>query len=187
MRPSQVTDWCQEILRTQTDPGGFYIDATMGNGHDTLLLCRMAGETGKVLAFDIQPEALEATDRLLKEHGLSGRARLILDGHERMDLYAEPGTVDAVCFNFGYLPGGDHEIATRPDTSVRAAEKGLALLKRGGLMSLCIYSGGDTGFEEKNRLLEFLKTLPPKEYTVILHQYYNRNNQPPVPAFIFKH
>lgn len=186
MRPSQVTDWCQEILRTQVAPGGFYIDATMGNGHDTLFLCQMAGETGAVVAFDIQPEALNTTEKLLKEKGMSGRARLILDGHEHMDAYAKAETVDAVCFNFGYLPGGDHGIATRPDTSARAVEKGLTLLKRGGLMSLCIYSGRDTGSEEKDCLLELLKSLSAKEYTVIVNQYYNRKNQPPMPVFIFK-
>lgn len=53
-------------------------------------------------------------------------------------------------------------------------------------MSLCIYSGGDTGFEEKEKLLAYLKTLPPKEYTVIVNQYYNRENNPPMPVFIFK-
>lgn len=53
-------------------------------------------------------------------------------------------------------------------------------------MTLCIYSGRDTGFEEKDRLLEFLKALPAKEFTVIVNQYYNRKNQPPMPVFIFK-
>lgn len=186
MRPSQITDWCQEILRTQARPGGLYIDATMGNGHDTLFFSRLAGESGRVLAFDIQPAALESTRELLKDQGMAERAELILDSHEHMDSYAERGSVDAICFNFGYLPGGDHKIATRTDTSIKAVEKGLDLLKKGGMMSLCIYSGGDTGFEERDRLLEFLKTLPSKEYTVIVNQYHNRKNQPPIPVFIFK-
>ena len=186
MRPSQITDWCQEILRTQARPGGLYIDATMGNGHDTLFFSRLAGESGRVLAFDIQPAALESTRELLKDQGMAERAELILDGHEHMDRYAKAETVDAICFNFGYLPGGDHDIATRADTSVQAVEKGLRLLKKGGLMSLCIYSGGDTGFEERDRLLAYLKSLPAKEYTVIRNDYYNRDNHPPVPVFIWK-
>lgn len=186
MRPSQITDWCQEILRTQARPGGLYIDATMGNGHDTLFFSRLAGESGRVLAFDIQPAALESTRELLQDQGMAERAELILDSHEHMDSYAERGSVDAICFNFGYLPGGDHRIATRANTSIQAVEKGLKLLAKGGMMSLCIYSGGDTGFEERDRLLEFLKTLPPKEYTVIINQYHNRKNQPPIPVFIFK-
>ena len=69
MRQSQVTYWCHEILRSQVSAGGCYIDATMGKGNDTLMLCRLAGEAGKVLAFDIQKGALQMTERLLLEHG----------------------------------------------------------------------------------------------------------------------
>ena len=186
MRPSQITDWCQEILRTQARPGGLYIDATMGNGHDTLFFSRLAGESGRVLAFDIQPAALESTRELLKDQGVAERAELILDSHEHMDSYAERGSVDAICFNFGYLPGGDHRIATQAETSVAAVEQGLRLLKPGGVMSLCIYSGGDTGFAEKEALLGYLKRLPSEAYTVILSPYYNRRGDPPLPVFVFR-
>lgn len=186
MKNSQITHWCHEILRSQTSCGGCYIDATMGKGNDTAFLCELAGDTGTVLAFDIQEEALHATAKLLKEKGVINRARLILDGHEHMERYVEKGSVDAICFNFGYLPGGNHKIATSPETSVRAIEQGLALLKSGGMMSLCIYSGGDTGFEEKEKILTFLKKISSKLYTVILNEYYNRENNPPMPVFVFK-
>lgn len=53
-------------------------------------------------------------------------------------------------------------------------------------MSLCVYSGGDTGFEEKDGILEYLRELPAKKYTVIVNEYYNRGNHPPIPVFIFK-
>lgn len=186
LRQSQVTYWCQEILRSQVMEGGVYVDATMGNGNDTLTLCKMAGETGWVYAFDIQEKALRNTKELLERHGLSERARLILDSHEHMDRYIESDSADAVCFNFGYLPGGDHRLATIAETSVKAIGKALDILKPGGMLSLCMYSGGDTGFEEKERILAYLKELPPKKYTVILNQYYNRGNHPPEPAFVFK-
>ena len=114
------------------------------------------------------------------------RAKLILDGHEHMEKYVQEDSADVICFNFGYLPGGDHSIATCPETSVEAVKQGLKILKKGGMMSLCIYSGGDTGFEEKEALLRFLKALPAKEYTVIVNEYYNRENCPPMPVFIFK-
>lgn len=186
MRQSQITLWCHEIIRSQAPGEGFYIDATMGNGGDTLFLCELAGRKGRVLAFDIQEAALGKTAEVLREHGYGDRAELILDGHEHMDRYAGEGSADVICFNFGYLPGGDHAIATRADTSAAAVEKGLRILKSGGMMSLCIYSGGDTGFEEKERLLALLKGLPSREYTVIANQYYNRGNNPPLPVFIFK-
>lgn len=186
MNQSQITHWCHEVLRSQAVRDGFYIDATMGRGYDTLFLCELAGESGRVLAFDVQEEALAATDMLLREQGVSERVSLILDGHEHMDLYAGAETADAICFNFGYLPGGDHNIATSADTSVAAIERGLGILKSGGMMSLCTYSGGDTGFGEKEAILAYLKKLPPKEYTVIVNEYYNRENNPPMPVFIFK-
>ena len=62
----------------------------------------------------------------------------------------------------------------------------ISLLKPGGMMSLCIYSGGDTGFEEKEALFMYLKTLAAQEYTVISNEYMNRGNCPPVPVFVFK-
>ena len=186
MKYSQITEWCHEIIRTQVPEEGRYIDSTMGKGADTEFLCRLARERGHVLAFDIQERALEYTKARLEREGLSGRAELILDGHEHMEQYAEKESADLICFNFGYLPGGDHKIATRPETSVRAVESGLKLLKSGGMMSLCIYSGGDTGFEEKDCLMEYLKKLPAKEYTVIVNEYFNRVHQPPIPVFIWK-
>ena len=68
IKQSQITYWCHEIIRSQAEAGGCYIDATMGKGNDTLFLCELAGENGKVLAFDIQQEALDATRRITKGH-----------------------------------------------------------------------------------------------------------------------
>ena len=81
-----------------------------------MFLCQMAKEKGKVLAFDIQEQALTATDRLLREHQMRDRAILYLESHVHMDRYVQEESVDGIFFNFGYLPGGDHALATRPDT-----------------------------------------------------------------------
>ena len=186
MKQSQITHWCHEVIQSQARKGGLYIDATMGNGNDTLFLCELAGEEGEVFAFDIQEQAIASTEKLLKEKNVATEYHLILDGHENMEQYIEKESADVIVFNFGYLPGGDHEIATKPSTSLVAIEKGLGLLKSSGMMCLCVYSGGDTGFEEKDCILNYLKELAPKKYTVILNQYYNRENNPPIPIFIFK-
>ena len=127
MKQSQITYWCHEIIRSQAEEGGYYIDATMGKGNDTLFLCELAGEKGKVLAFDIQQEALDVTKELLKTHGKEMQAELILDGHEHMDRYAGKESADVICFNFGYLPGGDHNLATTYRTSIEAIGKGLGI------------------------------------------------------------
>ena len=94
--------------------------------------------------------------------------------------------MSCIVFNFGYLPGGDHSLSTKKESSIKAIETGLSLLKKGGLMSLCIYSGGDSGFEEKDGILQYLRTLDSKKYLVIVSEYYNRPNNPPIPAMIIK-
>lgn len=181
-----ITQWCHEILKLYLPEQGIYVDATMGNGHDTLFLCRLARRQGYVYAFDIQQTALEHTEKLLREHDIESGFSLILDSHVNMGKYLEPETADGIVFNCGYLPGSDHSLATRPKTTVAAIEAGLSLLKTGGVMSLCLYSGGDTGFEEKETVLNCLKKLDSRRYTVIVQEYYNRGNHPPAPVFIFK-
>lgn len=186
MNTYQITDWCRHFMELQIKPGDLCIDATAGNGHDTLFLSQLTGSAGCVLAFDIQQTALDSTKMRLKKHGAPENVTLLLDSHSHMKNYAQPNTVSCIVFNFGYLPSGDHTIATRSDTSIPAVSQGLDLLKKNGLMSLCIYSGGDSGFEELDALLEYLKTLDPKKYLVILSCYYNRPNHPPIPVLIRK-
>lgn len=186
MKNYQITEWCHECIRGHVNPGDLCIDATAGNGNDTEFLCRLVGDTGRVLAFDIQDSAIRATRARLQKNGLSRIGTLIPDSHVHMDRYAEPESVRCIVFNFGYLPGGDHALATKPDTSVAAVQTALKLLAKDGLMSLCIYSGGDSGFAERDALLSFLKTLDSRRYMVLLSSYYNRPNHPPIPALILK-
>lgn len=182
----QITDWCRHFMELQVRPGDICIDATMGNGHDTELLCRLAGQAGRVLAFDIQPAALEHTKKRLSEADIPDNYRLILDSHSHMEQYVNADSVNCIVFNLGYLPGGDHSLATKADTSLAAIRQGLTLLKKHGLMVLCIYSGGATGFEERDTLLLSLKELDPRKFLVILSSYYNRPNHPPIPVLIRK-
>lgn len=183
---TSITQWQHEILAFHLPEEGLYVDTTMGNGHDTLFLCRLAKEKGRVYAFDIQQAALDQTRKLLEQEGVSCSFSLILDSHARMEKYLEPESADGILFNCGYLPGGDHHLATRPETTVQAIDAGLRLLKSDGVLSLCLYSGGDTGFEEKETVLRHLKGLDSRRYTVIVQEYYNHPNHPPTPVFIFK-
>lgn len=186
MKNYQITQWCRRFIEEQVKPGDICIDATMGNGHDTALLCRLAGPLGRVLAFDIQQQAIIKTQEQLQQMKVPENYRLILDSHEHMEDYAQPETVSCIIFNFGYLPGGDHAKATRPASSLAAVAAGLRLLKKGGLMSLCIYSGGDSGFEERDSLLEYLKNLDSRRFLVIRSDYYNRPNHPPIPVLVIR-
>lgn len=186
MNSYQITDWCRHFQKLQIQPGDLCIDATMGNGHDTLYLSQLTGVHGKVIAFDIQEAALRSTRQRLEKHHALENVSLVLDSHSHMERYAQPNTISCIVFNFGYLPSGDHSIATRSETSIPAIEQGLQLLKKDGLMTLCIYSGQDSGFQERDALLSYLKTLDPRKYLVILTSYFNRPNHPPIPVLIRK-
>ena len=173
-----------EFLRQHVAPGAFCIDATAGKGRDTALLCRLAGETGRVLAFDIQREAVEQTEALLSQEGL--RAEVHLDSHARMEQYARPGTVDCIVFNFGRLPGGDSHIFTRAETSVAAIEAGLRLLKPGGVMAIALYYGKENGYAERDAVLEFLRRVDDRTFSVLCCDWRNRRGEPPMPIFLWK-
>lgn len=173
-----------EFLKRTVRPGDFCIDATAGRGRDTALLCRLTGETGRVLAFDIQEAAVEQTNALLAAEGLT--AEVILDSHANMERYAAAETVDCIVFNFGRLPGGDPMVFTRADTSVAALEAGLQLLKPGGTMAIALYYGGANGYSERDAVLAWLETLDDRRFSVLRCDWANRRNDPPMPIFIWK-
>lgn len=166
-------------------PGDTVIDATAGNGNDTAFLAELVGNDGHVYAFDVQQQALSNTRLRLENAGLSGRVTLIHDGHQNMDKYVK-APVSAVMFNFGYLPGGDKSIGTKGDTSIEAIQKALTLLKPGGMCMAVLYYGGCSGFDEKNAIMDFIKTLDFKQYSVIVHDFCNRPNCPPIAVSIEK-
>ena len=161
-----------EILRAVLSPGDRAIDATMGNGHDTALLCSLVGPEGRVYAFDVQPTALEATRRRLAEEGLAGQAELFLLGHEHMrEAVGEP--VKAIVFNLGWLPGGDHRITTRTETTLPAIQQALALLMPMGVLVICVYPGHPEGEREQEMVTRLLSSLSPREYNVLMQQFLN--------------
>lgn len=173
-----------EFLRQHVKAGAFCIDATAGKGRDTALLCRLAGPDGRVLAFDIQQAAVDQTRALLAREGLT--AEVALDSHANMERYAGPETVDCVVFNFGRLPGGDPHIFTRASSSVAAIGAGLRLLRPGGVMAIALYYGGENGYEERDTVLEYLRTVDDRAYTVLCCDWANRRGEPPMPIFLWK-
>lgn len=186
MENYQITSWVHHFIEEHVQPGDLCIDATMGNGNDTALLSRLAGENGHVIAFDIQKTAMEHTKDKLVREDCPQNYELVLTSHEQMAAYAGEGSVSCIVFNLGYLPGGDHKKATQAASSIRAIGAGLGLLKKKGLMTVCIYSGGDSGFEEKAAVLEYLRQLDAKKYLVIVSECANRPNDPPIPVLIIK-
>ena len=153
-----------DILRRAIEPGDTVVDATMGNGHDTLFLCKLAGEAGR--------EAVENTRKRLTDAGMMGRAKLFCLGHEHMaEEIKEP--VAAVVFNLGWLPGGDHSVTTHWETTRQAVDSALKLLKPHGVLVICAYPGHAEGDREREALTDMLAHLPPQEYNVLWHKFLN--------------
>jgi 16S rRNA C1402 N4-methylase RsmH len=168
-----------EITAKYIKPGDIAVDATAGNGNDTLALSNLVGAHGKVYAFDIQENAIEKTRKLLAESS-SFCAVLICDSHENMSAHIrEKGEVSAVVFNLGYLPSGDKSIHTMPESSILAIKEALKILKKGGIVSIVMYPGTEQGRIEKDAVLHYVKSLPPESYHVCRCDSPNQTSEPP--------
>lgn len=174
-----------EFVKNFVKKGDTVIDATAGKGNDTVFLAELVGEEGKVYSFDIQDAAINSTKIKIVENGYENRVKQIKAGHQNLDLYVEE-IVNCVMFNLGYLPGGDHNIGTKAETTILALEKSMKLLSNGGVISMVVYYGGDSGFEEKEKVLNYIKKLDSKCFTVMQTEFVNQVNCPPILVLIEK-
>ncbi|NLY80008.1 MAG: methyltransferase domain-containing protein [Lysinibacillus sp.] len=174
----RVLPYAKTLLSQVISEGDIAVDGTAGNGHDTLFLAQLVGDKGQVYAFDIQQQAVEATRNRLKEHGLEHRAHVILDGHEKLSQYVE-GEIAGAIFNLGYLPGGNHEIVTKGETTISAIRQLLDKLKIGGIIVLVIYHCHEGGKEEKDAVIQYVSELPQKYVHVLRYEFINQKNNPP--------
>lgn len=170
--------WAQEMIEAALQEGAVAVDATMGNGHDTLWLCRQVGESGRVYAFDVQQQAVDHTAAALEAAGVRSRAELFCVGHQHMASYVSQ-PADVIMFNLGWLPGAEHGVTTLRETTLQAADAALSLLKKDGLLTICIYPGHEEGMRELEALLSWAAQLDPKKYDALLKTYVNQPNHPP--------
>jgi SAM-dependent methyltransferase len=143
-----ATDHARLLLADRIGPGALAVDATVGNGHDTLWLAERVGPHGRVFGFDIQAHALSAAaDRVA---GLR-QVALVHAGHDNMRAHlptTAEGRVAAVMFNLGYLPGADKTVRTRVETTLAALQQALEVLTVGGMVTLVLYPGHEGGADE---------------------------------------
>lgn len=169
-------DFLAQVI-TQED---IVVDATMGNGHDTLFLAKLAKQ---VYAFDIQEQALEKTSQRLQEAGLTN-AELILQGHETVDQFVTEAK--AGIFNLGYLPSADKSIITQPQTTIESLDKLCQMLIKGGRIAIMIYYGHEGGDLERDAVLDYVSQLSQQEYTATIYRTLNQINNPPFLVMIEK-
>ena len=166
-------------MRQALRPGDYAVDATMGNGHDTERLARLVGPDGHVIAFDIQPQALEQTRQRLANAGLLDRVTLALDSHANMAAYLDrPPRL--VAFNLGFLPGGDKRVTTMLDSTLAAVRAAMDLLAPGGLLLCCCYPGHAEGQRELDALRGLFAAVPPQAFNILEHRFVNAGPGAPV-------
>lgn len=182
MTLQRILPFSRTLLDSVLEKGSIAIDGTCGNGHDTLYLAEQVGETGKVYGFDIQREALQATEARLEQAGQRSQVHLIHSSHADVANIIDEedkGNVSAAIFNLGYLPGGDKAIVTTPNDTLVAVKSLLELLKPGGILILVVYSGHPEGKKESEAVIEFTSSLNQRNFQVLRYGFINQKNNPP--------
>jgi len=141
--------------------GELAIDATAGNGHDTVFLASRVGESGRVLAFDVQAEAIAAARARVAAAGFADRVGFIHGSHAGLAAQVAPESVAAVMFNLGYFPGGDHAVITRTDDTLQALAASRVALRPGGILTVVCYPGHPGGDEEAAAVVAWAAALDP--------------------------
>lgn len=173
----RVLPFSKRLIEKTALPGETVIDATAGNGNDTQFLAELVGESGHVVAFDIQQQALDSTKERLGT--LNERVTLVLDSHANIDKYVQK-SIGGAMFNLGYLPYSDDlSVVTRAASTITAVHMLLGLLKKDGIITIAVYDGHDGGPEERDALLEYIKTLHQGDVHVAKYEILNQRNNPP--------
>ena len=181
--PSVLT-MAHRLAAERIRPGDAVIDATVGNGVDTLFLCLRVGRRGTVYGCDIQEEAIERTRRRLAERLSEPPQRLVLvrRSHHELDEIVDArdrGRVSAVMFNLGWLPHGDPSVVTRPETTLPALDAALTLLAPGGVLTVVAYPGHPGGDAEAEAVERWARSLPSDRFEALLYRFCNRADRSP--------
>ena len=193
LKQLEMAHWMlKDIIKTND----IVVDATMGNGYDTQILAELGA---KVYAFDVQEEALNATEKRLDDAGIKNQifeknlsnlltepsVNLILSGHENLSEYVkEP--IKAAIFNLGYLPKTDKSVVTKADTTLTALDALTNQLVVGGRIAIMIYYGHEGGMEEKDAVIKWTSSLPQKDWEVTSYAPLNQIHTPPILVLIEK-
>lgn len=178
----RVTSLSHIIVSRYIQRGDIVVDATFGNGYDTLFLAQTVGEEGYVFGFDIQDLAYENTEKLLKDSAPSANVRLFLKNHSLMKEIIPVefhGKVSAIMFNLGYLPQSDKSITTNPQDTDLALRNAVEILKPGGIITVSVYIEQINGAVEHKTVQEFVHKLSGKYFETMHVQYPSRLKTPP--------
>lgn len=180
---SSHIDLAHHYWKQVVQKGDTVIDATCGNGRDTLVLAGLALENGKghLIGLDIQKKALQRTEKLLREHlPLESMESITLleQSHADFPAICSRNTIRLIVYNLGYLPQGNKSLTTMTGTTMVSVDKALQLLVPGGVISITCYPGHEEGYREEQALESWLKCLNPMFYNICHHRWLNREQSP---------
>ena len=178
----RLTELVHHTLNDHLREGDLAIDATAGNGHDTGYLATRVGESGKVIAIDIQRSAIESTRSLLSEKDLLDRVTLLAGDHsvileQLLGEYKE--SVATVVFNLGYLPGSDKSVKTEATNTLQALEASAILLRHSGMLCVTAYRAHLGGEEEAATVKEWMSSKESSGWLIKRHVP-TSSNLPPI-------
>jgi len=176
-----IIPYAHDLLKNSIREGDTVVDATCGNGNDTVLLSNLVGESGHVYAVDVQQQAIEKTKERLEE-SKAKNVTCIHDSHAKLEQHLPEdlqGKIGGAVFNLGYLPRSDKQIITKGDSTITAVETLLTFLRKKALIVLVVYHGHEGGAEERDAVLSFVQSLDQKKYSVLKYQFLNQQNNPP--------
>lgn len=150
-----LTTVAQEKMAERIGPGDVVVDGTVGRGFDTAFLSQIVGPTGKVIGFDLQEEALEATSRRLRSLGAKN-VELHHRGHEEAAQVLQDLGLNGAMLNLGFLPKSDKRVITTTQTTMKALAAILERLRDEGRMTILCYRGHEGGPEEYQAVEEWL-------------------------------
>lgn len=176
-------DLAHQLWKTLASPGDFVIDATCGNGQDTLKLANivLTELEGFLWAFDILPESIDTTRKRLESHlPLKLAERIVFKNSCHSQLTPLPCALPLklVVYNLGYRPGGDKTQTTRSETTLQSVITAETLLSAGGAITITCYSGHPAGAKEEEALLKHASELDPKLWNCCHHRWINRKCAP---------
>lgn len=180
MKNNQILDIAHLLMSAFITNKDVVVDATMGNGYDTLFLSQKAGF---VYAFDIQQIAIDNTSALLLKNNIEN-VKLILDSHENIYNYLDD--FKAVIFNLGYLPNGNKLLTTKTETTLKTIDLLLKKMRQNQLIFCMVYPGHPEGYKESLALDNYLVELDSNNFKVIKTQLINQKNNPPYMLLIEK-
>lgn len=163
----------KQLIRKYVKHNDIVVDATVGNGYDTLYLAKNA-KNGFVFGFDIQKIAIDNTIQLLNKNNINNY-KLFLDNHininKKLNNYI--GKISLIIFNLGFLPGSDKKIKTNYITTIESINNSLPLLNNKGTILITVYPGHPEGKRESVELNKYFQKL--NNYKI--NYYHNTNNE----------